>query len=204
MLLFERERTGKRTKERQMIFGCIFIRFMKTMQKRTSFLGKNTILVLVVIGCLFSVPSLCCAQHVTATIKNVRGDALVIMPGTMPAKVGKVLQAGDKILTLTGANVVLKLTDGTRLELNENTNIDMAELKYQPETGARISRVKLFCGQLRASLSSEHRRRGASFRIETPNATIAVNLSQPDVEVAYDPDMNVTTVFTYPLEVMTA
>jgi hypothetical protein len=145
-------------------------------------------------------PSISNAQQPTATIKELNGQAVV--SGTTPATVGAVLRSGDTLQTQTGASVVLELSDGSRLEIGEDTNIEIAELVQEPATGARASRVKLAWGRIRAWLSPGHQKEGSSFNVETPNALIGVKFSQPDIEVIYDPDTNTTTVFAYTVEVI--
>jgi hypothetical protein len=138
--------------------------------------------ILTIFSCSFF-PSLSTAQQPTATISALRGNVLV--NGQKQGK-GTVLSAGDIIETQAGTTVVLELSDGSLLELGENTKVDMAELA-QTATGARVSLVKLMWGRIRAKLSPGHQQAGSSFNIETPNALVGVKFSQPDVEVSYDP-----------------
>jgi len=129
------------------------------------------------------VPSVSLAQQPTATINTLSGTVLV--NGQEQGK-GTVLSAGDVVETQAGASVVLELSDGSLLELGENTKLDIAALS-QTATGARISRVKMAWGWIRAKLSPGHQKEGSTFDIETPNALVGVKFSQPDVEVSYDP-----------------
>jgi hypothetical protein len=129
------------------------------------------------------VPSVSLAQQPTATISALSGTVLV---NGQEAGKGTVLSAGDVIETQVGASVVLELSDGSLLELGENTKVDIAELS-QTATGARVSYVKLLWGRIRAMLSPDHQQAGSAFDISTPNALVGVKFSQPDVEVSYDP-----------------
>lgn len=148
----------------------------------------------------FSSVSVSNAQQPTATIRALSGRVLV--SGMTPATLGTVLRAGDTIQTQAGASVVLELSDGSRLELGENTTIEIAQLLQEPGTGARISLVKLAWGRIRAFLSPEHQQAGSSFEVRTPNAAVGVKFSEPDIEVIYDPDTHTTTVFAYTVEVI--
>jgi hypothetical protein len=143
------------------------------------------------------------AEQPTVTISSLNGDVQVALQGkgTMAAATGTVLQAGDTIQTLSGAEAVLELSDGSELELGENTSIDIAEL-IQESTGARTSRVKLLWGWIRATLSAGHQEEGSSFTIETPNALIGVKFSQPIVEVGYDPTTDTTTIDAQTVDVI--
>ncbi len=128
-------------------------------------------------------PSVIIAQQPTATISALRGTVLV--NGLEKGK-GTVLSMGDVIETQAGASVVLTLSDESLLELGENTRLDIAELS-QSASGARVSRVKMMWGWVRAKLSPGHQTQGSAFNIETPNALVGVKFSQPDVEVSYNP-----------------
>lgn len=148
---------------------------------------------------LFSfIPSTSLAQQPTATIKTLSGNVLV---SGQAATVGTVLQAGDTIQTQVGASVILELSDGSTLELGENTNIDLAMLTQEPN-GARVSRVKLLWGRVRALLSPSHQKEGSTFNIETPNALVGVKFSQPKVEVIYDPNKQETTGIAHTVELL--
>lgn len=113
------------------------------------------------------------------------------------ATVGAVLQAGDAIQTQPGAEVVLRLSEGSELHLGPKTEINLADLFQQPTTGARRSRVKLTYGRIRAFLSAGHQKEGSAFTIETPNAVAGVKFSHPDIEVIYYPETKTTVARAY-------
>jgi hypothetical protein len=144
------------------------------------------------------VPSVSLAQQPTATIRTLSG--IVVVSG-QAAKVGTVLNAGDTIETQAGASVVLILSDGSELQLGENTQVNLADLT-QTATGARVSRVKMLWGLIRAKLSPGHQQAGSSFDIETPNALVGVKFSQPDVEVSYDPAKQETVGIAHTVELL--
>lgn len=129
------------------------------------------------------VPAISVAQQPTATISTLIGTVLV---NGQEEDTGVVLSAGDVIETQAGATIVLELSDGSLLELRESTTIILTELT-QTAAGARISRVTLQWGHIRAKLSQDHQAAGSSFKIETPNALVDAHFSQPDIEVSYDP-----------------
>jgi hypothetical protein len=97
--------------------------------------------------------------------------------------------------------VVLALSDGSEIQLGENTQINIDDL-MQTATGARVSRVKLLWDRIRAMLSPQHQLEGSAFDIETPNALIGVKFSQPDVEVSYDLEKEKTVAFAYTVALM--
>lgn len=129
------------------------------------------------------VPSASMAQQPFATISALSGTVLV--NGQETGK-GTVLSAGDVVETQAGANVVLELSDGSLLELGDQTKVTITELS-QTTAGARVSWITLMWGRIRATLSPEHQQSGSAFDISTPNAVIGVKFSQPDIEVSYDP-----------------
>jgi hypothetical protein len=151
---------------------------------RISLFRSRTLVWFVLAALLWSfVPSVSRSQQPTATISALSGAVLV---NGQEAGEGIVMSAGDIIESQAGASVVLELSDGSLLELGENTKLNIAELS-QTATGARVSHVKMMWGWLRAKLSPGHQQAGAAFHIETPNALVGVKFSQPDVKVSYDP-----------------
>jgi hypothetical protein len=138
------------------------------------------------------------AQQPTATIRALKGTVLV---NGQPQGEGTVLRAQDIIETQAGSSLVLELSDGSQLELGENTQVDIAELS-QTATGARRSRVKLAWGWIRARLSPGHQKEGSSFDVETPNALAGVKFSDPWFEVSYDPVTGVMTIRTFNTQIV--
>ena len=122
------------------------------------------------------------AQAPTATISAIQGIALI---NNQAGEMGSVLNAGDTLETQADASVTLTLSDGSLVEIGGNTELDISTLEKMA-TGARISRMNLLWGWVRAKLSQDHQHEGSAFDIRTPNALIGVKFSQPDVEVSYD------------------
>jgi hypothetical protein len=98
---------------------------------------------------------------------------------------------------------VLELSDGSKIELGEKTNITFSTLLEDPQTGARISRLELSRGKMRAFLSSGHQVSGSSFTAQTPNALVGMeSSSELDLEARYDPTTNTTTVIAHKFNVV--
>ena len=154
---------------------------------------------------LFCLPAIVHAQQPTAAITAITGDVMVSMQGAafQTATVGDSLHAGDIIETGVGAGVVLLLSDGSELRLGQNTKIDITALTERPETKARVSRISLLYGKIRAVLSPGHQKKDSSFHVDTPNAMVGVKFSQPIIEASYDPttQTSVFTAYTTALEV---
>lgn len=153
--------------------------------------------VLVALSCSL-LPSISAAQSPTATMSVVSGIVLV---NGQAQGTGAVLKAGDIIETQAGAHTLLTLSDGSTLDVSENTKLDVATLA-QTAAGARTSKVKIAWGRLRAKLSAGHQKAGSTFDIETPNALVGVKFSQPDVEVRYDLTKQETTGIAHTVELL--
>lgn len=146
----------------------------------------------------FCIPFEGAAQEPTATISELKGTVLV---NGQPQGEGTVLRAQDVIKTQVGSSLVLELSDGSQLELGENTRVDIAELS-QTATGARRSRLKLAWGWIRARLSPGHQKEGSSFDVETPNALAGVKFSDPWFEVSHNPATGVTIIRTFNTQIV--
>ena len=168
-----------------------------------SFVSTQTLLVflLLLLGGFFRAAD---AQEPTATVNSMSGTVLVSIQGqdAIAATVGTTLQSGDVLETQSGASVTLVLSEGSELNIGQDTRIDIAQLARRPETKARTSRIKLLYGKFRAFLSPGHQKEGATFDIETPNAMAGVKFSLPEVFVSYDPNTETTVIDAVTVEVI--
>jgi hypothetical protein len=153
---------------------------------------------------VIQLPSLTEAQQPTATIVSLSGEVLVSIQKEAPTTgiTATVLRTGDEIRTRSEASVTLQLSDGSELTLGENTNTNISSLVEDPQTGARTSRLELWQGTIRSVLSSEHQKPGSSFTVQTPNTLVGVTSSEPDSEVIYDPNANITIVNAHKSDVV--
>jgi hypothetical protein len=154
-----------------------------------------------------SLPMLSAAQQPTATIQALRGAAFV---NNTARGSGAVLRTGDVLKTQAGARLVLEVSDGSRLEVEENTTIHIAELS-QAASGAHKSHLKLLWGRVRVRLSQEYQKQEASFEVETPNALVELKFSSSEGEMMYgifsddaydETPVTATTVYAYAVDVM--
>ena len=143
-------------------------------------------------------------QQPTAKILPFHGEAVVFFQGgsPMPASRDMLLREGDSIRTHAGATLTLELSDGSQLIVGENSNLQIATLAEDPQTGARTSRLILWWGKMRSLVSSGHQAEGSSYTVETPNAFADIQFSQPDSEVLYDPGTSTTTVMPHRFDVV--
>ncbi len=158
-------------------------------------------------GCLFLVllfPTHSMAQSPTATITTLHGTATVSFQGqdAQAGEIGTVMQAGDTISTAADSEVVLTLSDGSELQLSEDTSLAIAQLVQEVGTPVRKSRMKMLWGRMRAILSPRHQEEGSSFQVDTANALIGVKFSKPDIEVVYNPDTETTIAYAYTVDLI--
>ena len=133
-------------------------------------------------------PAVSIAQQSLATLSNVTG---VVVVNGQEQQAGMSLNSGDVLEVMAEASAVIQMSDGSMLEIGENSKIDVAELR-QIDANARVSRLKLAWGWVRAQLAPGHQGEGSVLSIETPNAVIGVKFSQPDIEVSYNPSTQET------------
>ena len=98
------------------------------------------------------------AAQPTATIISLTGTVQAIFQSgdVVVATVDLSLQAGDVLETQSGAEVVLEFSDGSQIQISENTRLNLADLLEDADTGARTSILKLAWGKFRAILSPGH------------------------------------------------
>ena len=151
---------------------------------------------------LFTVfPGLCltasfsAAQQATATISDLQEEVFLSFQGGTPISgiTGTVLRSGDAIRTYTRAAAMLSLSDGSKMNIGENTNLTFSML----ERGPSKVRLDLRWGRVRGILSPVYQAEGSSFSVQTPNALVDVKSSELDAEVLYDPEIQTTTVLAH-------
>ncbi len=155
----------------------------------------DTVFMIIAVLWLFLMSSSANAQPPTAAISSLQGEVFVSFQGGTPISGidGSVLRAGDIIRTYTGGGAMLSLSDGSKLELGENTNMLLSALEKDPAKG----RMELLWGRVRAILSPVYQAESSSFTVQTPNALVGTTSSELDVEVLYDPNIKTTTVLAH-------
>ncbi len=151
--------------------------------------------------CLTALSFSAAAQPPTATMSSLNGEVFIAFQSGTPILgiAGAVLRSGDIVRTYSGAHAMLSLSDGSKLELGENTNVMLASLGTEPAE----ARLNLLWGRTRSILSPLYQAEGSSFSLQTPNALIGVKSSEVDVEVLYDPNAKTTTVLAHEFDVRT-
>lgn len=162
--------------------------------KTKSHVRSGLVLLTAILGLCVSA-SFSAAQQPTATMSSLDGEVFLSYQGGTPISgiVGTVLRAGDSIRSYSGASTMLSLSDGSKLELGENTNLLLSLL----EKGPSKVRLDLQWGRVRGILSPAYQAEGSSFSVQTPNALVDVKSSELDAEVLYDPEIQTTTVLAH-------
>lgn len=116
-------------------------------------------------------------SQVLASVESVNGIVKVSLQGQgeVRARTGMDLQAGDILRTEVGGRLTLKLSDGSRLELGEDTRLDVTELSLTTRT--KSSLFKLVWGRIRAVIAQPYKTPGSRFEVETPNALAGVKFT---------------------------
>ena len=167
--------------------------------KLTSIDSKNVIrqslVLFIALLALCAPASSSSAQQATATIGSLEEEVFLSFQGGTPISGinGTVLRSGDSIRTYSKAAVMLSLSDGSKLNLGENTNLTLSMLEKEPSK----VRLELRWGRVRGILSPAYQTEGSSFSVQTPNALVDVKSSELDAEVLYDPEIQTTTVLAH-------
>jgi hypothetical protein len=118
-------------------------------------------------------------------VKYSGTDTFVILPPW------ETLGTGDVIETGKAGKIVLKLPDGSKLVIGENSRIVIKELGEVEVTKAPKNTFELVRGKIRA-IVKPFVSRDSVFNIETNNTTAGVRGT--DFGVTYDPDVDTTYV----------
>ncbi|HWP49639.1 MAG TPA: FecR family protein [Candidatus Limnocylindrales bacterium] len=139
---------------------------------------RGIFFILVPIGILlFPALEVFAQSQVLASVESVNGIVKVSLQGQgeVRARKGMDLQAGDILRTEVGGRLTLKLSDGSRLELGEDTRLDVTELSLT--TRAKSSLFKLVWGRIQAVIAQPYKTPGSKFEVETPNALAGVKFT---------------------------
>ena len=141
------------------------------------------------------------AQQPQAAIQTFSGDVMVSKLGRpdSPAVRNTVLSQGDAIQVHAGAAAVIELSDGSTIELGEQTMAYFAVLEQSRK--ARATHLYLLWGRIRTVLTPAHQKKGSSFQVETLNALVNLTFSAPDVEIIYRPETDATIAVAHTVDV---
>jgi outer membrane protein OmpA-like peptidoglycan-associated protein len=168
------------------------------MERFCEKLRKTYVCFFVCIAFLYVRPALMAEEVPTATIVDIKGTVVIYTSEQFSvARVGMVLQAGDELITQDDAEAILEFSDGSRLTIAEHADIKLDTLLKDEQTGARVSRLKLWWGKVRSVVAPGHQAPGSEFTVQTPNALAGVKFSEPDSEMQFNPSNWRTQVHAY-------
>ena len=134
-----------------------------------------------------SAPALA-AGPAAGVVTSVSGKVTVYAAGASlggPLKLAAPLHVGDRIKTGANGRVVLVLSDGTRLNVNYNTDITLRDKNSEGKTSPRgIASIKIALGELWAKVTKSH----SQLEFDTPGAVAAVKGTEPGFIVGDGPD----------------
>ena len=149
--------------------------------KRIIFLGIVTLLVigLVLPGC----------AHSTITIFSItEGDVFVMKAGTdnwIEAQVGMSLEAGDSVKTGDNSSAEITFFEGSTIELQAGTEIEIASLDISTETGSTTITIEQTIGNT-ISRVTKILDPASRYEVETPAGVVAVRGSAVQIYVTED------------------
>ena len=122
---------------------------------------------------LLLLPILALGADAVGQVSKLQGAADVERGGA-PAQalsLGDELFEQDVVRTLAGALLEIRLRDGSRLSLDENTRLALSQYAAEAEPD---SMIQVFRGRLRAWVGEVFSSREESFRVRTPTAIVGV------------------------------
>jgi hypothetical protein len=133
----------------------------------------------------------------TATVVSTKGPAEYAVingqdePEWKKLQADLALPAGSVIRTGFRAHVVLKLPDGTTVEIRRATKIGISQLGRDEAQGAGKTRIGLKYGTIRAKV--EKQQAAGDVEVATPVATLSVAGSEAEIGYAVDTCLGVQT-----------
>ncbi|HEY4374535.1 MAG TPA: FecR domain-containing protein [Burkholderiales bacterium] len=165
---------------------------------RTSHMLKRSrlwLLALPLLGALAFAPR--AHAQAAGSIERVSGDATIVNAANQsrPVRSGESLNAGETVTTQNGAEVMLKMRDDTRVLLRQNTQMKLAEYRYEekPTDGFAISLLK---GALRSVSGLIGKNNRQNVRYSTTTATVGIRGTDFELAVV-DSDSGDTRAGTY-------
>jgi ferric-dicitrate binding protein FerR (iron transport regulator) len=161
--------------------------------KKVYVLGTLALSLFIVIlsGDAFSAQS---GSPYTAKVVSTKGYVDVRYAGTdafVALSPGGAVGTGDVIQTDSEGKIELKLPDGSKLLIGENSRVLIKELGQVEVTKATKSAFELFKGKIRA-IVTPFVSKDSAFDVETNNATVGVRGT--DFGETYDPNRDITYV----------
>jgi VCBS repeat-containing protein len=165
-------------------------------KKLLSILALSILIASTLVGC-----GQASSNHSTLTILSItEGNVFVMKAGTddwIEAEVGMSLEVGDTIKTGDGSGAEITFFDGSTIELQAGTEIEIASLDISTDTGATTITLQQTIGTTISRVTKLFDP-ASSYEIETPSGVAAVRGSTMIVQVFFgDPNYeDYTTLIT--------
>jgi hypothetical protein len=131
----------------------------------------------------------CGSSDPTVTMPSITdGDVSVMKAGAgswIDAQVGMSLQVGDSIKTGDNSSAKITFFDGSTIELEAGTEIEIASLDISPETGSTTITLEQMIGNT-ISRVTKILDPASRYEVETPAGVVAVRSSAVQVYVVED------------------
>jgi hypothetical protein len=121
------------------------------------------------------------AQTPAGTISSVTGSVEILRAGkTINAAIGTAVEVGDQLKTGPGANVAVMLSDKSRFELGESSQMTIDA--HTVGAGTATTRLGLAMGTVRNWVAKLASGNAANYEVHTPNAVGAARGTMYDME----------------------
>jgi hypothetical protein len=164
-------------------------------QGKTARLSRAWLYALPLLGAVLMLPQ-ARAQEAGA-IERVNGTVSIANAANQsrPARSGEPLQTGETITTENGGEVLIKLKDDSLVTLRPNTQMKLAEYRYEnkPTDGMLVN---LFKGTMRAVSGLVGKTRPANVKFSTSTATVGIRGTDFEIAIIEQDDGN-TRAGTY-------
>ena len=120
-------------------------------------------------------PALSLAQQPAGSIKTITGAVFVLRGGQqIAATLGQSIYRDDTLRTAADGRLGVTLTDGTRLSLGGNTELQLNAFAYSPSEGRLALAMKVLRGAVTYLSGRIAELAPGSVKVETPTSVIAV------------------------------
>ncbi len=127
-------------------------------------------------------------------IKSMIGEVKIQRnksPKWIAARPNMVLKQSDAIRTFVESEAVLEMNDGSKIDVSENTTLELSSLSRGPE-GSKKTNMKILSGQLMANVKKLVHKK-SEFKFETPTAVAAIR----GTRVGFNVDRSKTNIEVY-------
>ncbi len=167
---------------------------MRSEHKGKLAVGLPVFFSVALLVCVAGLPAAAVAQPASAVVSSVTGRVEVLPKGQtpwQPVRLGGSISEGDDVRAFAGANAELRLPDGSRVFVAENSRFVVTKLDFDAQNQMRGAFFHLAVGKLRALVAP-----GAASRIQARQNNFVITTRPGYAAVkgtvlygAYDPSL---------------